>query len=83
MTIVVTAKEDYDQLGVWRHVSAAAGQRYPTFEELVVVRAQFFPGPEQVVHVIPSEIKNSHPLANCLHLWQRQDAPSLPGELMN
>lgn len=52
------------------HVSIAHSNRYPTWDEILEVRAWAFPKETEVVMVLAraSEYVNVHP--NCFHLWE-------------
>jgi hypothetical protein len=52
------------------HVSIAHSQRYPTWDEILAVRAWAFPAETEVVMVLAraSEYVNLH--NNCFHLWE-------------
>ena len=52
------------------HVSIAHSQRYPTWDEILAVRAWAFPPETEVVMVLAraSEYVNLH--NNCFHLWE-------------
>jgi hypothetical protein len=52
------------------HVSIAHSQRYPTWDEILAVRAWAFPDDVEVVMVLArkGEYVNLH--NNCFHLWE-------------
>jgi len=52
------------------HLSIAHSQRYPTWDEILAVRAWAFPEETEVVMVLArkSEYVNVH--NNCFHLWE-------------
>ncbi len=52
------------------HVSIAHSQRYPTWDEILAVRAWAFPDDTEVVMVLArkGEYVNIH--NNCFHLWE-------------
>lgn len=52
------------------HVSISHNSRYPTWDEILAVRAWAFPSDMEVVMVLAraDDYVNLHP--NCFHLWQ-------------
>lgn len=56
--------------GPYLHVSIARSNRYPTWDEILAVRAWGFPEDMEVVMVLArkEEYVNLHP--NCFHLWE-------------
>jgi len=66
-SVIVT--DEPHEYGVVRHASIAHPWRYPTWEEIVQVRDQFFGPDTECVMFIPSrkEHVNLHP--NAFHLW--------------
>lgn len=70
LRIMVTDDDVYDaSQDPWRHVSFSCKNRYPTWDELLAVRYEFFPPDVEVIQVFPpqAEYVNLHKFA--LHLW--------------
>ncbi len=78
--LVILTLDDYDRGGVWLHSSASLrtkrGPKIPTWEDLKEVH-QIVHGDRAVVQMLPP---SSHwlSIAECLHLWERLDAPTIP-----
>lgn len=60
--------------GGWDHVSASLRNRYPTWDEMCIIKDIFFEDEECVVQYHPpkSAYVNMHPF--CLHMWREQGA---------
>lgn len=52
------------------HVSIAHSQRYPTWDEILTVRAWAFPDDTEVVMVLARKEDYVNVHNNCFHLWQ-------------
>lgn len=57
----------------YMHLSISHPDRYPTWEELIMVKEHFLQPEDEAVQVLPrkSEYVNVHP--NCFHLWYCYD----------
>lgn len=76
LVCIVSDGRDAKECGVspWEHVSARAGMRCPTWEEMHFVKEQFWQDEECVMqlHPVKSQYKNLHPAV--LHLWRPLNA---------
>ena len=72
-----------DSMG-WEHVSVSCENRYPTWQEMCMVKEMFWRDDETVIQYHPRKEAyiNHHPY--CLHLWKRADVEMLlpPKELI-
>ena len=68
----------------WEHVSVSLPERYPTWEEMCLIKGIFWDTEDCVVQFHPPESQyvNDHP--NCLHLWRPigHDIPTPPRGLV-
>jgi hypothetical protein len=62
----------------WIHVSLSCRNRFPTWDELLAVRYEFFLETDEVIQIFPpkKEYINHHKYA--LHLWHCNDRTVLP-----
>jgi len=70
LRILITDNDVYDEtMETWRHVSFSCKKRYPTWDELLAVRYEFFPPEAEVIQVFPPQVEyvNLHPFT--LHMW--------------
>lgn len=65
--------------GLWSHLSLSCENRYPTWDEILSCRYEFFKDTDEVFQVLPpkSEYINVHP--NCFHLWHKIGKRITPG----
>jgi len=68
LRVLYSPKEHHPD-GYWKHASVSHRARYPTWDEILDVRYNFFGESDEVVQILPpkSEYVNVH--KNCFHLW--------------
>jgi hypothetical protein len=69
----------------WKHISFSVKNRMPTWDELLAVRYEFFPGDVEVIQAFPpkAEYVNLHRFT--LHLWwnkSRRLCPPIMGKAL-
>jgi len=80
--LVLISIEDFGNAGYWMHSSTSFGDRkvikrkQPSWNELVVVKEAFH-GDRPVIQIIPPRSAYVN-IAECLHLWERLDGPTIP-----
>lgn len=62
----------------WQHVSVSRGDRFPTWEEMCMVKDLFFDEEEVVVQFHPRKSQYVSLAKNCLHLWRLNDGREFP-----
>ena len=67
ITVVAWDKEG------WEHVSASLPDRFPTWQELAEVKAQFWGERDLVVQVMPTSYAPRCDADYSLHLWRKKD----------
>ena len=69
--MLIFTNERHDD-GVYLHLSVSHAQRYPTWDELMHLRAVFFEDDAEVFQVMPAcdEYVNIH--STCFHLWHKR-----------
>lgn len=72
--IVVASVANYDGQE-WLHVSFSRERKMPTYDDLQLVKREFFGNDKKAIMVFPEQeyYVNIHP--NCLHLWYSADNP--------
>ncbi len=76
---VIETTEVLDDKRRYMHLSISHPDRYPTWEELLMVKERFVGDEEEAIQVLPrkSEYVNIHP--NCFHLWFCYDGNIIGG----
>ena len=74
--VVFTVEKHHD--GIFGHMSVARPDRYPSWDEMMQLRAVMFDDDAEVVQLMPpcEEYVNVH--NNCFHLWHRRDSRLIP-----
>lgn len=67
---IVVTFDDTIHHGKLKHVSISHEQRYPTWEEIKLIRNELFAPYRDVMMVLPREGNYVNVHKNCFHLWQ-------------
>ena len=73
--LVMASVGIYDDKKEWLHVSVSRRSRIPTYEEMCMVKRDFFGDDKKVISVLPEREYHVNLAQNCLHLFYSKDNP--------